>query len=80
MAEAADDPYSDVALVFAGFLCQRCPAELLKLPDWRPADPAADEWQAFGQLGREAGWRVEWQPDRNDWLVLCPGCAEGGRA
>jgi hypothetical protein len=79
MADVTNDSYTDVALIFACFLCQRCSAELLRDPDWRPDDPDDDEWAAFGRLAREAGWRVEWVPGRDDWLVHCPACARAKR-
>jgi hypothetical protein len=67
-----DDPFHVVALIFAGFQCERC-------YDYFSGVPAGADFGlempfgAMGERARTAGWRVE---DRgyNDWLVLCPKC------
>jgi hypothetical protein len=72
-----DDPYADVALIFAGFICEGCPNDLLDIPT-RPYTPVSGWEEEIGRYARDAGWYVE-VLSANDWLVLCPACRAAGR-
>ena len=71
-------PVHSVALIYAGFLCERCGAY----------DPAVTSRQGGGELVpyrllaeavRRGGWKVECRDAIHyDYSVLCPACAECG--
>jgi len=67
-----DDPYHVVALIFAGFQCEKC-------YDYFSGDPTGNGTNAdlpYGKMGENArvrGWWIENRGD-NDWLVRCPKC------
>jgi hypothetical protein len=74
-ATNADDPYELVALVYAGFICEKCNT----YEDGKQHEPGAT-WASMAQVAKDAGWLVEditrtegghsWE----DWTVLCPTC------
>jgi hypothetical protein len=68
----ADNPYHSVALIYAGFLCERC-GEYSSggAGEQTPYRVAAEEV-------RRAGWLVkDRDPARYDYSVRCPACAAG---
>lgn len=75
-----DDPYELVALVYAGFICEKCNVyedAQQNLTDDMTVD---QEWASMAQVAKDKGWLVEdiirteqgrsWE----DWTVLCPTC------
>lgn len=57
-----EDPYADVALIYAGFECENCFAYF--------HEHTNDE--AMGKMAKDLGWYVV--PKDDDWTVLCPAC------
>ncbi len=68
----ADNPYHSVALIFAGFMCERCgeycsgnAGETGELTPYR----------LMAETVQRAGWIVrDRDPVRYDYEVLCPAC------
>ena len=69
----ADNPYHSVAMIYAGFLCERC-------GEYSSGGTGEQTPYRFAaEAVVRAGWMVEDRdPVRYDYSVLCPACA-GGR-
>jgi hypothetical protein len=66
------DPYEMVALVYAGYICDNCQADLLDNPTVGFNQP---EWEkAMAQYAKDQGWLCLAKND--DWIVKCPRCKE----
>ena len=72
MSDADSDPYEDVALIFAGFICDSCAADTM---EHRSKSYAPDSgWErAMADHARNIGCFVEW-PENGDPTVLCSNC------
>jgi hypothetical protein len=70
----ADNPYHSVAMIYAGFLCERCGAYCSGTPDGTGEERQVP-YRLMAETAQRRGWLVE---DRDsacyDYLVLCPGC------
>ncbi len=68
----ADNPYHSVALIYAGFMCERC-GEYCS----GNADETGDlaPYRLMAEAVQRAGWIVrDRDPVRYDYEVLCPAC------
>lgn len=70
----ADDPYHSVAMIYAGFLCERCGNYCPGVPAGA-GDTEQIPYRVMAEFARDVGWLVEDRdPVRYDYLVLCPEC------
>lgn len=67
-----DDPYQVVALVFAGFQCERCYDYCAGNPTGS-SDNAEVPYRVMAEVAKVSGWEVA-ERGHNDWLILCPKC------
>ncbi|MEQ9410406.1 MAG: hypothetical protein RIK87_21910 [Fuerstiella sp.] len=76
----ANDPYQDVALVFAGFLCDHCGEYCAGNPDGSFANPLGGDGSqeldcvTMSRVARQLGWNVTCTFNSNEFHVLCPAC------
>ena len=69
----ADSPYHSVALIYAGFLCERC-GESCSGDDG--GSSGQTPYRLMAEFVQRAGWLVrDRDPARYDYEVLCPACA-----
>ena len=74
MNQRDSDPYEDVALIFAGFICDQCGEALMEHPSM-PYAPG-DEWErAMAVLAKQRGWYAHWAAN-DDSTVYCPVCSK----
>jgi hypothetical protein len=76
----ADNPYHSVALIYAGFLCERCG----EYCSGSPADMSEGEqvpYRVMAETAQRSGWVVgDRDPARYDYSVLCPACSKSESA
>jgi hypothetical protein len=71
----ADNPYHSVALIYAGFLCERCGDYCSGTPD-STGEERPVPYRVMAETAQSCGWRVGGRdPARYDYLVLCPRCS-----
>ncbi len=70
----ADNPYHSVAMIYAGFLCERCGAYDSGMPDGQGSEKQ-EPYRLMAEKAQVCGWLVK---DRDlvryDYKVLCPDC------
>ena len=76
MSDSDSDPYENVALIFAGFICDGCAANAMEHPTIAYAPDSGWE-RAMAEHARSVGWFVKW-PENVDPTVLCPNCRSTG--
>ena len=70
----ADDPYQSVALIYAGFLCERCGEYCSGNPDGSDGNLEIP-CRVMAEVARAAGWLVEARDlVEYDYVVLCSAC------
>jgi hypothetical protein len=65
-----------VAMIYAGFLCERCGAYSSGTPEGTSEEELVP-YRVMAETAQRCGWLVEDRDSaRYDYLVLCPGCSE----
>lgn len=69
----ADNPYHSVALIYCGFMCERC-GEFCSGDDEESCEQTP--YRLMAEAVQRAGWLVrDRDAARYDYEVLCPACA-----
>ncbi|WP_404309312.1 hypothetical protein [Neorhodopirellula lusitana] len=76
----ANDPYQDVALIFAGFQCDNCGDYCAGNPDGSSDNPlgGSDSLEldcvTMARVARDLGWIVILATKPDEFRVRCPSC------
>ncbi len=72
----ADNSYHSVAMIYAGFLCERCGAYLSGTPDGTGEEKQIP-YRVMAETAQRCGWLVADRDSAHyDYSVLCPECSK----
>jgi hypothetical protein len=72
----ADNPYHSVAMIYAGFLCERCGRYCSGNPSGAYGNDGI-AYRVMAETAQRSGWLVaDRDPAVYDYSVLCPECSK----